>query len=201
MRTLGKKAEHVKNRCRERWTVDVKTHERTDRRTDGRTDGRCRWWQTRGGTEEDEVGGNPTPSRSAGNVRVPLPTSVPLSTTSSANRLALPWTHPRIHRSARRDKSPFLRRASSRRRGKERVAGVSYDTEEDSIMFAWWAASRRVASRCVSKTQCTFRELQSPSSLRSSRLGKSTMDRYGQDFTYLHLKLFFGFKKLLLLYW
>lgn len=115
----AQKVERVKNRCRERRTVDVKAHERTDVRTDRRTDGRCRWWQTRGGTEEDEVGGNPTPSRSVGNVRAPLPTPVPLSTTSSANRLALPWTHPRIHRSARRDKSPFLRRASSRRRGKD----------------------------------------------------------------------------------
>lgn len=134
----------VSRACR---TVDVKTHEWTDRRTDGR----CRWWQTRGGTEEDEVGGNPTPSRSVGNVRAPLPTSVPLSTTSTANRLAaLPWTHPRIHRSARRDKSPFLRRASTRLRGKERV---SYDTEEDSIMFARWAASRRVALCCVASAR------------------------------------------------
>lgn len=51
------------------------THERAD----GRTDGRCRWWQTRGGTEEDEVGGNPTPSRSVGNVRAPLPVPPSLS--------------------------------------------------------------------------------------------------------------------------
>lgn len=53
-------------------------------RKDRRTDGRCRWWQTRGGTEEDEVGGNPTPGRTEGNVRAPLPASVPFPTTSSS---------------------------------------------------------------------------------------------------------------------
>ena len=75
-------------------------------RKDRRTDGRCRWWQTRGGTEEDEVGGNPTPGRTEGNVRAPLPASVPFPTTSSSllssRLLVLPWprsilpqTHPR----------------------------------------------------------------------------------------------------------
>jgi len=122
---------------------------RQDTRTGGWTDGRCRWWQTRGGTEEDEVGGNLTPSRSVGNVRAPLLVlPVSLSTNSSTNRLALPWTHPRIHRSARRDKSPFSPSHLSRRRScEERVAGVSYGMEEDSIMSARWAQSRRVVSR------------------------------------------------------
>ncbi|KAK2580305.1 hypothetical protein KPH14_012544 [Odynerus spinipes] len=32
-------------------------------RTDGRRAGQWQWWQTRGGTKEDEVGGNLTPGR------------------------------------------------------------------------------------------------------------------------------------------
>lgn len=77
------------------------------------------------------------------------PSPVSLSTISSANRLALPWTHPRIHRSARRDKSPFSPSHLSRRRScEERVAGV-WATRRRRIQLCPRDEHSRVASRRV----------------------------------------------------
>nr|KAF7389690.1 hypothetical protein H0235_018174 [Vespula pensylvanica] len=45
-------------------------------RTDGRRAGQWQWWQTRGGTKEDEVGGNLTPGRIEGWCREKISTLV-----------------------------------------------------------------------------------------------------------------------------
>lgn len=139
-----------KNRSQER-TVDIQ-------RTDGRTDGRYRWWQTRGGTEEDEVGGNLTPSRSVGNVRAPLPASTPsfyhLLRQPARPPVGLSSANPPERRVSSSQRQIFFPPSASRLISRRRRCACS---------LMWTTRQRRtqLCSRRDARTRlrCTFREL------------------------------------------
>ena len=111
---------------------------RKDRRT---RDGRCRWWQTRGGTEEDEVGGNPTPGRTEGNVRAPLPAPVPFPTTSSSLLTGCSSSRghdPSSRRLIRGTVNPLERQ---RERERERERERKREREKETLLHRWSLSS------------------------------------------------------------